>query len=72
MDLKEIQSLIGMCKAGGVKKICLSGVEIEFGSSGPVVQDPKQKIGLAVGMPTEDEMLFYSAPDLPNIEAYPP
>jgi hypothetical protein len=74
-DLVEILEMMQKYKAVKVK---LGGLEVELSPDAfkkiedtPIVSNHKEPIGSAGGAPTDDEMLFWSTPTMPNIQTEP-
>lgn len=69
---KSIEDVIAFCRASGIRKLSYKGVEIEFAanSSGNGLSTPEalQKFAeaMAGAVPTDAQMLGWSAPEFPE------
>ncbi len=66
-----LEQVIATCKAHGVRRISYGGVELDFGSAGPAVAPSPEDLlktaqALAGAMPSDAEMLGWSAPEFPQ------
>ncbi len=66
-----LEQVIATCKAHGVRRISYDGVELDFGPAGPAVAPSPEDLmktaqALAGAMPSDAEMLGWSAPEFPQ------
>lgn len=63
MELTKLRQVLELMREFGVHRISLEGVSVEMGAP-KVVEQPevKEAIGEAAGRPTDDELLYWSAP----------
>lgn len=68
---KSIEEVITFCRANGIRKLNYQGVEIEFSQNasgtGPNTPEALQKFAeaMAGAVPSDTEMLGWSAPEFP-------
>lgn len=68
---KSLAEVIAFCRANGVRKLTYNGLELELGpSSAGGASSPEDRLAtaeaLAGAMPTDAEMLGWSAPEFPR------
>lgn len=64
----DFEHFLLLAKRYGVKNFKANGIEVEFlDTSGPIIQAQQGEIPVS-GMPTEDELLYWSSGDPPNQE----
>lgn len=63
-DIERLQALIAYCRANGVNKVKINGVELELTPAGEAVDEKQRRtIADALGADLSDEdLLFFSAP----------
>lgn len=65
MTAEELESILRIAAKYGVKSIRTAELDVGFfkqAPTGPVIIQQTTAIGAEHGMPTDDEMLFYSSP----------
>jgi hypothetical protein len=64
MTNSELVSLIDLCRKQGVRRVKIGDVELEFGAERQIDPEEIRQFSRIMdqGVPTDDEVLFHSAP----------